>query len=233
MPQILTYRHPKVGNRVDLLGVVHVQSPQFFRNVGAFLASRVAEGAVVHYEGVRQNTPEEIAQAPRTDRYKMRLLAPLADYAEGQVARSSDPQRVLQEDSWLPAGAENHDVSQLDIAERIPFKRALIISALVQAVPLVTKEKQLNESLEAAVQAQPAASDEAQPPSGFQSPLLQELNEVFIDYRNEVALDAFDTLQAQRPGTDACLVWGDDHLPGLASGLRSRGYQPFAHPMQH
>jgi hypothetical protein len=58
----------------------------------------------------------------------------------------------------------------------------------------------------------------------FDEFMYGQAERVTIDYRNGIALRAFDTQQASERGCDVMLVWGNDHLPGLEAGLAGRGY---------
>lgn len=208
---IWTLQHPASGRHVTLIGTMHMGQRSYFRDLSAAIGALAAAGAEVHVEGIAHRdgqrlTRREQAHLDEADRWS-------------GPRRADDPARLLQLDSQdhlvLPDGARNIDLSRGDLLHRLGWTEYRRLFAPKPAPPppgamartvirFQLRHSQAIESLRCL------------------RPRHRKISRVVLHERNRHAFDA--ALGALARG-DVALVWGADHLPGLAALFEQAGYR--------
>lgn len=220
-----TFEHPETGSQIDIVSMLHIGEPEYYRRVGAHVMGRQAEGFQVHYEEIAA-----VDQGGSAQGVKERVKSKILDSAENAQVDAA----VLlmlhlgyevqpNEGLFLVDGSHRHDVTVNDVVESTSF--ALSVAKLVlERRRLMQYKKKLKSGreeldrhvftgLRGETDGLKAGTQKRAPGDGF-----------LVDRRNEVALRGVDVELAQDPSVGICLVWGWGHLRGLSAGLIDRGY---------
>lgn len=227
---IQTYSHPEFNNEISLVGMTHLAEPSYYETVQKILDNQDAAGTVIHYERLQEPTTEQRQNLTPRQIAKMRLLGAIMSeiYSWGETSDFVQQLDHLQyRDHW-----ENHDANRLDLLDHMNGPRLFLQYLTIQAIGVAIsrvephqRRKMIQEGLAEARQ-KPANNPAPTSRKDRLTDILTGFDDyAVLDYRNEIALDAFDDQQAVFPGSDVSLVWGVDHLPGLGAGLVERGYQ--------
>jgi hypothetical protein len=194
---------------------MHIGDAGYFGELSDILAGLAAGGAEVHLEGIAHRPEDELDSWER-DR--------LAEANGGDKETSGAAVAVLRLESQsgqllLPDGTRNIDMSHAELLRRIgwPAYRRLFGPGPQQSAPLA-----LRPLVRAAIRFQ-FRHNRAIERLRSLSPEHRRLNRIIIGDRNAVAFaGAKDALERR----DVALVWGADHLPGLARLFFRAGYRP-------
>jgi len=212
---VWTLRHPATGRTVSLVGMMHVGDGRYFAELSGTLATFAAGGAEVHMEGIAHRDEDRLtgwecarlAEARRWGDLETSGVAPTSLHLDSQGGR-------LQ----LPAGTRNVDLSHAELLRRIGWQayRRLFATPPHDRPPVGFRPL-----VRAAILFQlrhQHGIERARALSGRH----RQVNQVVIDQRNAVAFaGAMEALQR----SDVVLVWGADHLPGLARRFERAGYR--------
>lgn len=212
---VWTLRHPKTGRTVSLVGTMHIGDGGYFDELSGILAGLAAGGAEVHLEGIAHR-PEDRLTGWERDR-----LAEAKGWDDLETSGAAVTLLQLESQSHLrlPDGTRNIDLSHAELLRRVgwPAYRRLFASG-----PLESPPPGLRPFVRAAIRFQFRHSRAIEALRRL-SPSHRRLNRVVIDERNAVGFaGARDTLERR----DVALVWGADHLPGLARLFYRAGYRP-------
>lgn len=192
------------------------------------IASRVARGAVVHHEGTRRPTAEELAGASLEVQRGVEKAIQLQELS----ARMFGKIGLVHQKHVLPseAGWENHDATMLDVVERLGEKtlhRQMSLAKLVAKSVEYTKDPDKQRELILNNYARPVerALSGSLNQGRIAKLLFRNVGATIVDYRNDIALSAVDRHFEAAPGSELALIWGAGHLAGLGAGLEARGYE--------
>lgn len=220
------YTHPEYENQVSLFGMIHIAQPHYYQGIQTWVDWTDKGGAVIHYERVKRATSEELQASPRSVRAKAAHMESFMKSLYGwfdSFGLVKQSEAMTYRPHW-----ENHDASILDLAERIGssvIRRNLIavkvIELMFRRTGPDTKQDFLVSALHNILSDDNGHEDTKRRLSGI---LVGNSDGAVVDYRNDIALTAFDDQQRVAPGSDVTLIWGAGHLPGLGKGLENRGY---------
>ncbi|HSW66892.1 MAG TPA: hypothetical protein VLI54_07185 [Bacillota bacterium] len=212
-----TYIHSVRGNQVDIIGVHHTDKPAVYEAVLNVMEARIAGGAVVHYEGLRESCRSEYGVTPpAVARRAGRIMGAIELLAQHSL--DTHPEFVRQWEVLGPADTwKNYDVTELDLASRIGGFAAYAYALGNEAVrqPFF---RPLYGIMAGSWQGKPIRKALARV-------LHLNIGKALLDDRNDVALDAHDRLQEEHPGASLVMLWGLSHAEGLGRGLRARNYE--------
>jgi hypothetical protein len=226
---VLLYRHPGTGREAALIGMSHAGEARYFRELIETAVRLEAGGTVVLCEMITDAPDAEWAAATDTERaardafssqlhkFTPQLMKYLgwtwqldvveygpqwvhADMTDLELIRSAGAEAVLEVSS-----GDDH-VQQLlidELGDRGPAVFAAVVSVLFRAAGHSTWVA-------------------ARMGSGFTGPGGRE-SEVYaalVGARNERALEVIT-----RQDSDVVLLWGADHLSGMAAGLVRAGFE--------
>jgi hypothetical protein len=220
---VIRYENRKTGRTVTLIATMHSGTNAYFNKLDEIIAGLEAAGAVVCYEGIRPAAEEEWARAAGGERAARGLSVPVSGLQAvcrylGWVEQSAG---LKYSPSWrnvdmteleLVRQAQPHNISEMSdrfsdlFAGLTPEQIGEIAGSgealLVRLMSLDYFDLLRRLSMR-------AASSDAH----------RNVDRVMVEERNRGAL-------ARLPSdTDAVLLWGSGHLPGLAAGLRKTGYR--------
>jgi hypothetical protein len=212
---VRTFTHPESGRAVTLVGTMHIGQYRYFRQLSGVVEALSAAGAEVHVEGINH-----VDDSPPTQWERDRLA---------EADRWADPETtgvavsLLRVESQgvrlrLPDGVRNVDLSHLQLLRRLGWEDYRRVFTPPRAH---TSTPRLGLAARAAIRFQ------------FRHPRLvdrfaslrrrdRRIAQVVIEQRNQLAFAA--ATEALTRG-DVALVWGTQHLPGLATLFRSQGYR--------
>jgi hypothetical protein len=212
---VWTLTHPTTGRTVTLVGVMHIGDVPYFQNLSALLAGLAASGAEVHVEGISRHD-----RGCLTEWEEDRLAeADGWEDAETSVAAVSLLRLASQSAQLgLPDGARNVDLTDADLLRRVGWDNYRRLFASQPATP---PGPGFGRGVRAAVRFQ-LRHGRVIEALGLLRPRNRSVNRVVIGERNRVAFAG--GVDALARG-DVALLWGTDHLPGLARLFVAAGYR--------
>jgi len=212
---VRTFTHPDSGRTVTLVGTMHIGQHRYFRQLSYVVEALSAAGAEVHVEGINHLAESEPTAWER-DR-----LAEADGWADPETTGVTVS--LLRVESQgvrlrLPEGVRNVDLSHLQLLRRLGWDNYRRVFSPPHADP-----------------SSPRLGPIARAIIRFQFRHLRLVNrfaslrrrdrhiaEVVIEERNQMAFAA--ATEALTRG-DVALVWGTQHVPGLATLFRAQGYR--------
>ncbi len=221
-----SFEHPETGSVIDVISLVHIGLPAYYRKLGGYIMTRQDEGFIVHGEGITEEGASTVTSSPLGYIRRRLMEAHLDQSAENYALVEVHSGYTLQDNSKLfrEKDSENHDVSVAYITRHVGFLGHL---------KSVINAKRLTHKLEKNARKGPDHVDEfvfkaikkevakATSPKKRHTPY----SKVMLNARNQVALEGVDGALAGDPSAKLVLVWGIGHFTGLQSGLTERGYQ--------
>ena len=210
-----TLTHPDTGRTVTLVGAMHIGDAEYFRNVSGELARLSENGAEIHVEGINHDRA-----GPMTEWERARL-AEADRWANAETSGAAVALLRLESQGAklrLPEGARNIDFSDLDLLRRVGWDN---YRRLLSPEPETRPMPGIGPVVRAAIRFQLRHSGWL---AGIErmGRRSRRVNHVVIGERNQVAFaGAVDALTRG----DVALVWGSDHLPGLARLFAGVGYR--------
>lgn len=221
-----TFAHPETGSKIDLVSMVHIGQPSYYRKLGRYIMARQDEGCTVHYEEIA-TSDETVEPTSPLERIKRKIQEVLTDEsAKSYAFVMLNSGYTVQENSALfrDTGSENHDITEADVVRQ---------TSLMTSLTGLRHARKLRRRLEKAANKGSYGIDEAvfgvikecvdTATSGKARNKRQD--KVTIHVRNQIALEGVDTALAENPASRLVLIWGIGHLAGLQSGLFERGYE--------
>lgn len=214
------YRHPDNGKIITLVGMVHIATPQYYKEVAAFAARLVrTRGAQVHYEMTKRPVgDEEMTDAERE------LIARLrANRNTEAVAELLG--LVTQYDLPILAGWVNTDITTLDLIRTHRYPDMLVSdSELLRDVLEDPQRRAIVGRLMLFIYRRIGLFSLLRDPISRLTKKGREHQRVLIGVRNQIAIQA----AIAAPGSVVAL-WGGEHLAGIGNGLREHGYSRYAY----
>lgn len=212
---IRTFRHPRTGDTVTLMGMVHLADESFYARANA----EIRKADLVLMEGVH-GTPG-LGALP--------LL-----YDSGLAARITAPARLAHQGEMLPADAPQCENADVAISEISPGFGATLFGVATLPVRVVIGESavvlQTFGDYGAAL-----VGKRGDYSAWHRATLAKQLGEadaddlgdadLIIGKRNGTLLDHLDKHIAKGKPGRTLIPWGAAHGPGLEKGLRDRGYE--------
>jgi hypothetical protein len=222
---VVRYENRKTGRTVTLVATVHSGTNAYFQKLNEIIAGLEAEGALICYEGIRSAAAEEWAGAADGERAVRGLSGPASDRGREALCRhlgwveqsaglkySPSWRNVDMTDLELVRQAQPHNVSESSTSFSDLFA-GLTPEQFDETVgsgsALVMRVLSLDYFDLAWRWSMRAASSDAH----------RNVGRVMVEERNRGALAGLPS------DSDAVLLWGSGHLPGLAAGLKKAGYR--------
>jgi hypothetical protein len=214
---VVRFWHPGTGRAVTVIGVVHAAQAGYYRRLNVILARLEAAGALVFYEWVGSAAETDWLAAGEAERDARDAV--LTDSREMSQAVCRYLGWVRQAESLAYAASwRNADVTDLELVQRAGAQAML----------------DQHEAFEDMYGSRPG--DHRDVAAGAGAVMLMRLmsldryqvlarmadssvSRAMIDDRNDKVLAALPT------DRDSVLIWGCNHVPGLAAGLRQAGYR--------
>jgi hypothetical protein len=212
---VWTLVHPATGRTVTLVGTMHIGDATYFRNLSELLAGLAAGGTEIHVEGIARRNGD------CRNEWEEDRLAEADTWGDAETAGAAV--RVLALESQgvhlhLPEGTRNIDLSHAELLRRIGWEG---YRRLFAVQPETTAVSAFGPVVRGAIRFQ---LRHARRLEGLRSLRYRNrrVNRVVIGERNRRAFDG--ATEALLRG-DVALVWGTDHLPGLARLFMAAGYR--------
>jgi hypothetical protein len=214
---VVRFWHPGTGRTVTVAGVVHAAQAGYYRQLNAILARLEAAGALVFYEWVGPAAETEWSAASQAEHDARDAV--MADSRETSQAVCRYLGWVSQAEALAYAASwRNVDITDLELVQRAGAQAML----------------DHHEAFEDMLGSRP--DDQRDVAAGAGAVMLMRLisldryqllaqwadtsvSRAMIDDRNDRVLAA---LPSDR---DSVLIWGCNHVPGLAAGFRQAGYR--------
>lgn len=198
---------------VEMVGVVHVARPEFWRYANQLLADRSKQGWDIHYESVGPLTQES---RQTLSPLELRLFECFSVMVHEGHDILGSPRLVHQKDAMrLPPNAINTDVDYATFiktfAASLGKDLEMTIDAIEKTMPVFRKIPPFIMKTGSIV----AMS------AGALRPKDKALNQAVLDDRNNVALRALEAAG----GKHTVMVWGAAHLPGMSLDLHAKGFR--------
>jgi hypothetical protein len=190
---------------VTLVGTMHIGEARYFEELSTVVAGLAAAGAEVHVEGISHRYDDYMRKWERN------CLAAADSWAHPETMGAATSLGVESQGvrMRLPAEARNIDLSHVELLRGIGWDsyRRLFASRLTES-----SDRPAGRMVRAAIGFElrhRRGLDRLRSLRGR----YRRVNQVVLRDRNRVAFAAAVEALAQ---TDVVLVWGADHLPGLA-----------------
>ena len=210
---VWVFRRPDTGRTVTLVGTMHIGDARYFDQLSELLDGLAGRGAEIHVEGIAHRSEDGLSVVER------RRLAAAGAWADRETtgAAVAALQAESQNSLRLPEGSRNIDLSHAELLRRIGWKE---YRRLFRPPPAGAPQLS-GAAAKAAIRFQLRHARGLELLRGL-SLRQRRLNRVVIGGRNAVAFaGAADDLRER----DVALVWGCDHLPGLARLFSGAGYR--------
>jgi len=209
------YVHTDTGRQVILIGVVPVGEAGYYRNLRDLIEQLELDGVTVHCEGgsalaLRTAEPPGLSSDESMLWIELRRLKAMRDAAVAALGWTGQVQGLSYPLSWRFV-----DMPFIEILRTVGAE-VLLREARLLAKPLVWYQDQPARAL--AWFRLTAVVDLRRMAKGDLARGAQR-DELIVDQRNDVALSGVDSTDH-----DMILIWSPEHLPGLDTGLRLRGF---------
>jgi len=211
-----TLVNPATGRTATLVGTMHIGDVAYFRTLSAVLDRLAAGGAEIHVEGIARRDGERLS-AWEDDR-----LAEADTWDDAETTGAAVKLLRLQSQGVelrLPDGTRNIDLSHAELLRRVGWDNYRRLFAVPAATPALSG---FGPAVRIAVRFQLRHSRLLEALRSLR-PRNRRVSRVVIGERNRRAFEG--ATEALRQG-DVVLVWGTDHLPGLADRFSAAGYRP-------
>ncbi len=226
-----TFENTATGSLIDVVSMVHVGLPSYYRRLGGYITSRQEEGFQVQYEGIGESgdfVPHGVLEKAKYKLYQLKTdvtLDALVMLEIGSGYTNQDNDELFGEE----VDRSRHDITEAD--------QITGMSVLAHTGALLASRKMSRKLLKIAKRGEPEKLDEHI--FGIIHRELESFNDgskrprswgykLLIGKRNEVALSGVDEALEADASAKLVLVWGLGHLAGLSSGLVDRGYEQTA-----
>ncbi|HTE57134.1 MAG TPA: hypothetical protein VK694_00160 [Verrucomicrobiae bacterium] len=222
---IHTYVHREYENQVDVIGAIHVAQLPYYEAIQGLIDSKHDDnGAVVHYEQIIKNTPEEFQQAGRAVRARAECVRVMmrgvyglfGDLEEWGLVKQTSA--ITLRDDW-----QNYDATEIDLARRLSSFALRRHTLFVRGMKWLYEDMDPEERQKMVKEALMDREERPFSPRILKL-LIGDLSKQIVDYRNDIELEAVDGQIQDDPETDMVLLWGEGHLKGLGQGLLGRGF---------
>jgi hypothetical protein len=226
-----TFENPTTGSLIDIVSVVHVGLPSYYRAIGKHITSRQEEGFQVQHEGIGESedfVPSGALAGVKNKLFQLSTDACIDTFVAvelGSAYENQDNSKLYgeEDDGRLDITEADYitGMSVLALAGRLFGSRWM--NRKVQKAAEHTEPEKLDELVFGIIH----KNVEAFEGGGKRNRSFG--HKLVIDRRNELALAGVDATLEKDAATKLVLVWGIGHLAGLGSGLIDRGYAHVAH----
>jgi hypothetical protein len=194
---VVRFWHPGTGRAVTVIGVVHAAQAGYYRRLNVILARLETAGALVFYEWVGSAAETEWSAASQAEHDARDAV--MADSRETSQAVCRYLGWVRQAEALAYAASwRNVDITDLELVQRAGAQAML----------------DHHEAFEDMYGSRP--DDQRDVAAGVGAVMVMRL----------ISLDRYHRVLAALPSDrDSVLIWGCNHVPGLAAGLRQAGYR--------
>jgi hypothetical protein len=214
---VVRFWHPGTGRTVTVAGVVHAAQPGYYRRLNVILARLEAAGALVFYEWVGSAAETEWSTASQAEHDARDAV--MADSQETSQAVCRYLGWVSQAEALVYAASwRNVDITDLELVQRAGAQAVLDHHEAFEDMfgSRSDDQRDVAAGVGAVMVMRLISLDQYQ--------LLvhmadSSVSRAMIDDRNDKVLAS---LPSDR---DSVLIWGCNHVPGLAAGLRRAGYR--------
>lgn len=211
---VWTLTHPATGRTVTLVGTMHIGDPTYFRDLSGVLERLSATGAEIHVEGISRDDDDRLSDWERD------LLTEADSWADAETAGAAVRLLSLESQSAelrLPPGTRNIDMSHAELLRCVGWTNYRRLFATTAGPP----GPGFGSVARAAIRFQLRHGRGLEQLRSIRR-RNRQVNRVVIGMRNRVAFAGGREALTRR---DVVLVWGTDHLPGLARLFRAEGYR--------
>ena len=214
-----TLAHRSTGRRVTLVGVMHIGDSSYFDVLSDLLFELARHGEEIHVEGISAGTAHGTDDLDLTP-WERERLAEAATWADPEAATAGMLQLASQRVGLrLPDNTRNVDLSDLDLLRAVGWRD---YERLLRPAPISPPlRRPTGLAVRSAMRFQLRYGRAIQRIRALR-PRNRRIDRVVIGSRNRWA---FMGAHAALQWTDVVLVWGTDHLPGLAAMFRANGYR--------
>jgi hypothetical protein len=193
---------------------MHIGDAGYFRQLSAVLADLAAAGAEVHVEGIAERDDDP------PSRWERERLAEAGAWEDPESAGAAVALLELasQGELVVPEGARNVDMSHLDLLRRVGWRDYRRLMAPQPQLPITPG---LGPLVRAILRVQLRHQRFFEQLQSLR-PIHRQINRVVIQERNRIAFAGAGEALTR---ADVVLVWGPDHLPGLARLFADAGYR--------
>jgi pheromone shutdown protein TraB len=212
---VWTLVHPATGRTVILVGTMHIGDATYFRNLTELLAGLAAGGAEIHVEGIARRDGDCLSE------WEEDRLAEAGTWDDAETTGAAVNLLSLESQSvhlHLPDGTRNVDLSHVELLRRVGWDD---YRRLFASPPEAPATPGFGPVARTAIRFQLRHSRMIEALSSLR-PRNRRVNRVVIGERNRRAFEG--ATEALTRG-DVVLVWGADHLPGIARLFTAAGYR--------
>jgi hypothetical protein len=210
---VRTFVHPRTARIVTLVGTMHIGEAGYFEELSSLLDGLAAGGAEVHVEGIHDREDRSMRSWERN------YLAAAYSWAHPETSGAA---AFLGVDSQgdrlrLPADARNVDLSHVELLRRVGRNNYRHLFGPPLADPSASGGGPVMRAVMRFELRHRGTLNRLRLLRGRN----RKVQQVVIRDRNRVAFAAAVESLVRR---DVVLVWGADHLPGLARLFALQGY---------
>jgi hypothetical protein len=212
---VWTLGHPATGRTVTLVGTMHIGDASYFRALSGLLGDMAAAGAEIHVEGIARHDGDCLSE------WEEDRLAEADGWDDAETTGAVVKLLRLESQGAqldLPPGTRNIDLSHAELLRRVGWEN---YRRLFAAQPEAPSAAGFGPVVRAAIRFQFRHSRLLET-LGSLRPRTRRVSRVVIGERNRRAFEG--ATEALTRG-DVVLVWGTDHLPGLAKLFAAAGYR--------
>jgi hypothetical protein len=218
----VTHVHQVTGQRVVLVGMMHVAERAFFKAIDSLVTRYEKSGFVVLYEGIgRMSADEEVLLCPDELKVKRHLdalfalMQELANRTGLEYQRTALPPRP----SW-----RNTDMTMLHLVRMLARRDTSLIDHEVDLKKFNRRDFRavLPLMLDAIARSSVLLAPALWIISRL-SPKARARKAVVLDERNRIAVAGIE--DALRTCAGVVSIWGAAHLPGIGAALEERGFR--------
>ena len=209
---VWTLTHPRTGRTVTLIGTMHVGDDGYFAAMSTLVEELAATGAEIHVEGISHRHDNAMRG------WELNCLAAAYSWEDPETFGAAATLQVGSQGASLrlPEGVRNNDLSHVDLLRRIGWAnyRRLFAPPLAE-MPAVAAGRLARFGAEVARAAIRFRVRHRRTISRVKAIRGRNrmVNRVVIAERNRIAFAGAVEALSDR---DVVLIWGADHLPGLA-----------------
>lgn len=213
---VWTLANQRTGRVVTLVGTMHIGDRSYFRQLSEVVAEVVESGAEIHVEGISHGAVDDLSH------WERERLAEAETWGNAETSGSAVAMLELESQGLrlrLPDNARNIDLSYGELLRRVGWKS---YRRLLAPGPEMGTQVGFSPLVRAAIRFQLRHSQSLTRLRSLR-PRNRHESRVVMDLRNEIAFAG--GMEALERG-DVALLWGTDHLPGLARLFAGAGYRP-------
>lgn len=218
------FEHRGSGHKVTFVGMIHIAEPVYYDEIFWRACEHEDNGFAIHYEQIQPPRAKELSRATAV---KMLLFSKacidIYSVFDGMgLAKQSE--YFHHPDSW-----HNIDAPVDEMLDQLSITTLARAASLTRAGMMARAARKSIQGDEFILDSfRKIVMEAARPVDPLTQTITQLLmgnfDNVIVDYRNQIALRGVDEHRIMEEGSGVMMLWGAGHLPGIAQGLRLRGY---------